>query len=62
MMFFADDYQIMVPFFISVLRIGVGGVFALVYLANVDVFPTLFTGSALGICNFFARISNILSP
>ena len=32
------------------------------YIANADVFPTLFAASGLGITNFFGRIAAMLAP
>ena len=62
MIILATEYVYFAPLFLSILRIGVAGSFNLAYLANVDVFPTLFSGSAIGICNFFARICTTLAP
>lgn len=62
MVILATEYIYLVPVFLTILRIGIAGSFNLAYLANVDVFPTLFSGSAIGICNFFARICTTLAP
>jgi hypothetical protein len=52
----------LMPMFVTVSKFGVTGAFVLVYVCSLDVFPTLFCATALGICNFLARILTILSP
>jgi hypothetical protein len=49
------------PLFIAFARIGVAWGFVLVYVANAEVFPTLFAATAMGICNLVARIITIMS-
>jgi hypothetical protein len=41
---------------------GVSGGFQVVYSANAQLFPVLFSATALGICNFLARLSTIFAP
>lgn len=50
------------PLFCMIARIGISSLFNLIYVSNVDLFPTLFAATAMGICNFLARIFTILSP
>lgn len=50
------------PLFILVSKVGVSSTFNLVFLANADLFPTLFSATAIGICNFFARLSTTAAP
>jgi hypothetical protein len=52
----------MMPIFVTVAKIGISGGFTLVYVSTVDVFPTLFCATAIGLCNFLARIVTILAP
>ncbi len=62
-MAFTDSTSIgLAPVIIPFLKIGMGASFDLVYLANVDVFPTMFSGSAVGICNFIGRACTIMAP
>ena len=49
-------------FFFVLTKIGITGGFVIVYVATVDVFPTLFCATAMGFCNFGARVLNILAP
>jgi hypothetical protein len=49
-------------FFVLLSRYGISSAFNLVWIANSVIFPTLFTGTAMGICNVFARISTFFSP
>lgn len=54
-------YFNMMPLFIAFARIGVAWGFVLVYVVNSEIFPTLFAATAMGICNFIARIVTIMS-
>jgi len=55
-------YTSWMPLFIMVGKMGTSSTFNLVYLSNSDLFPTLFSATAMGICNFFARLSTIAAP
>ena len=50
------------PFFIMIGKMGTSSTFNLVFLSNSDLFPTHFSATAMGICNFFARLSTIAAP
>jgi hypothetical protein len=41
---------------------GVVSTFNLVYASHSATFPTLFSGTAMGICNFAARVATIFAP
>jgi hypothetical protein len=41
---------------------GVVACFNLVYASHSATFPTLFSGTAMGICNFAARVATIFAP
>jgi len=43
-------------------RFGVSATFNISYLANAQLFPAIFAGTAIGICNFFAKTSTIIAP
>ena len=63
LMIFTDSSSIgLAPVLIPFLKMGMGASFDLVYLANVDVFPTMFSGSAVGICNFIGRACTTMAP
>lgn len=51
-----------VPFMIMATRFGVSATFNISYLANAQLFPAIFAGTAIGICNFFAKTSTIIAP
>jgi hypothetical protein len=51
-----------VPFMIMATRFGVSATFNVSYLANAQLFPAIFAGTAIGICNFFAKTSTIIAP
>jgi len=50
------------PIFVTLAKFGISSAFVIVYVATVDVFPTLFCATAIGFCNFFARVATILAP
>jgi len=50
------------PIFVLSIRMGTSGAFNIVYIANKDVFPTLFKSSAMGFSNFFARLFTTIAP
>ena len=50
------------PIFVVFAKFGISGAFVLLYSSTVEVFPTLFSATALGFCNFFARIITIFAP
>ena len=43
-------------------KFGIASAFNIVYVAHRHVFPTLFASTALGYCQFFARILTAGSP
>ena len=49
-------------FWCIVTRIGISALFNIIYLANLEMFPTMFAASAMGLCNFIARIVTIMAP
>jgi hypothetical protein len=36
--------------------------FMAIYLATADIFPTLFCGTAFGVCYFFSSLISVLAP
>jgi len=56
-----NDSSLM-PIFVVITKIGISGSFVNVYISTVDIFPTLFCATALGFCNFFARVLTIAAP
>ena len=53
---------ILLPIFVVFTKFGIAGAFVLLYSSTVEMFPTLFSATALGFCNFFARIITIFAP
>ena len=41
---------------------GMKMTFAIVYLANAQIFPAIFAGTAFGICNIGAKLVTIFAP
>ena len=56
-----DRYAGLMPLLVMTVRFGIECSFTLTYLANAMLFPTLFSATSNGICNFFARICTIFS-
>lgn len=56
------SFTSLMPVFIMIGKLGTSSTFNLVFLSNADLFPTLFSATAMGICNFFARLSTIAAP
>ena len=56
-----DKYAGLMPLLVMTIRFGINCSFTLTYLANAILFPTLFSATSNGICNFFARICTIFS-
>ncbi|CDW88684.1 solute carrier family member 5 [Stylonychia lemnae] len=52
----------MIPFFILLAKFGVSASFSICFLVNSTIFPTIFAGTAFGICNIFAKLVTIISP
>lgn len=62
LLFLGYSYPSFVPVFLFLLRVGLNMGINLFGFMNVNVFPTVFTASAIGICNFFARLATIFAP
>lgn len=60
--FLGESASVWMPVFVVICKFGISGGFVLVYCSTVDVFPTLFCSTALGFCNFGARVLSILAP
>ena len=60
--FLGTDSKILMPLFVLLAKFGISGAFNLCYCSTVDVFPVLFCGTGIGICNFFARFITIFAP
>ena len=50
------------PLFCIIARLGISALFTLLYLMNAELFPTMFAATALGYCNFLARMTTIIAP
>lgn len=60
--FFGASHVALMPLFVVLAKCGVTGVFTLAYMNTVELFPTLFAATAMGICNFSARLITIFAP
>ena len=52
----------LIPVFVLFAKAGVSATFNLCYLANAQIFPAIFAGTAFGICNIGAKLTTILAP
>lgn len=43
-------------------KFGISANFCLAYVGNSFLFPAIYSATAFGICNVFARVTTILSP
>lgn len=50
------------PVFVLMTRFGLACSFCSLYIANADIFPTLFSATAFGACNFIARFATMFAP
>mmetsp|Transcript_19610 Transcript_19610/g.14066 ORF Transcript_19610/g.14066 Transcript_19610/m.14066 type:complete len:164 (+) Transcript_19610:1276-1767(+) len=48
--------------FVLIAKFGIAGGFVIVYVANADLFPTLFSVTAFGSCNTISRFATIFAP
>lgn len=62
LIFSHNESKLWMPIFVLLAKFGISGGFNLSYCSTVYVFPTLFCATALGMCNFFARILTIFAP
>ena len=52
----------LIPIFILLAKSGVSATFNICYLANSQIFPAIFAGTAFGICNIGAKLATMLAP
>ena len=57
-----DDHVDLIPVFILLAKCGVSATFNICYLANAQIFPAIFSGTAFGICNIGAKLATIFAP
>ena len=57
-----SDRPDLIQYFIFLAKCGVSSTFNIAYLANAQIFPAIFAGTAFGICNLGAKIATILAP
>ena len=50
------------PVFVMIAQFGVSAAFNACFMSSLDLFPTLFSGTAFGFCNFLARFFTFFSP
>lgn len=61
-LFYGASKPSYMPAFVTLAKFGISACFNVIYIASVDVFPILFCGTALGVCNFAARLLTIFAP
>ena len=50
------------PFLVLFASFGTASCFCMIYAVHGEIFSTLFAATAIGICNFFARVATIFAP
>ena len=50
------------PLYVIISRFGISSAYLTLYVATVDIFPTLFCATAFGIVNFVATLVTIIAP
>lgn len=58
----ANPQSVMFPLQVLVAKFGIACSFNIIYVSHSSVFPVAFAATALGFCNFFARIFSATSP
>jgi len=61
-LFLGTPYEDWMPAFVIIAKFGVSSTYMLVYAVTIDLFPTLFSATAFGVCNFVANMTTIVSP
>lgn len=59
--FYSQENQKLVPLMILGSKFGISGAFNTAYLAN-SIFPTVYSSTTFGLCNFLGRLVSILAP
>ena len=49
-------------FLVACVKIGINALFNIIYVTNAQLFPALFSASAIGYCNFTARLMTMIAP
>ena len=58
----AHPESLMFPIQVLVAKFGIACSFNILYVSHSTIFPVAFAASALGFCNFFARVFSATSP
>lgn len=61
-MTFPSDSILLYGLLILIAKFGISAAFNIVYCSNAEMFPALFTVTAFGISNFFARSCTFFAP
>ena len=52
----------MLPVFITMAKFGISAAFNMIFIASVQLIPTIVAASVFGYCNVLARLMTVLSP
>ena len=53
--------SLLFPFLVAVANFGVTAGQNACYISSLELFPTLFSGTAFGLCNFIARLCTLFA-
>ena len=62
LIFAQDAGTLALAVLVLIANFGITSMFDMAYLINVELFPTMYLGTAYGACNILARFISILSP
>ena len=57
-----ENHEDLIPVMLLVTSFGISSCLNINWNGNAQLFPVIFASSTNGICNIFARLSNILAP
>jgi MFS family permease len=58
----SQAYEYLIPILLLVSSFGISSVLNIDWNGNSMLFPVIYASSTNGLCNFFARFSNVLAP
>jgi Na+/melibiose symporter-like transporter len=59
---FGTVHELLIPILLILTAYGISSACVTNWLSNAKLFPVIFTSTTHGICSFFARLGNIMSP
>lgn len=57
-----NNNEFFIPLYVMIAKFGISCSYMFLYMVQVDMFPTLFSATAFGICNQLSSIATISAP